>query len=53
MHIAYITIRKDDKIIKHTETANTPSKIHDIVGKYLARQFSGEIEVLEYLVKRA
>ena len=43
-----ITLHQDDKIRTENISANTPAEAHKEIGKYLAKQFSGQIKVLEY-----
>jgi len=50
-HITYLD-KATDKIKKEVLTANTPRRIHELIGHYLAKQFTGKITLLEYHYQR-
>jgi hypothetical protein len=48
METAYLTIQENDKLKREVITAHTPKKIHELFGKYLSKQFAGQLVVREF-----
>ena len=53
MELAFITIQQNDKLKKETISENTPIGIYKAFGKYLAKQFSGQLIVREFHYTRS
>jgi hypothetical protein len=51
-HTTITTLSKDGVKKKEQIQANTPSEAHRLIGRFLAKEFSGQLKVLEYYYLR-